>query len=72
MARLPKKSVYERIADTEQAIKTKEEELVNLKKILKDLYMERDSLEMQQLFERMREQNLTLEEAMSRLANNNN
>lgn len=72
MARPPKKSVYERITETEQAIKTKEEELVNLKKILKDLYMERDSLEMQQLFERMREQNLTLEEAMSRLANNNN
>lgn len=70
MARTPKKSVYERINETEQAIKTKEEELVNLKKILKELYAERDNLEMEQLFSRMKEQNLSFEEAMERLSNN--
>lgn len=70
MARTPKKSVYERINEAEQAIKTKEEELVNLKKTLKELYAERDNLEMEQLFNRMREQNLSFEEAMERLSNN--
>lgn len=64
MARLSKKSVYERIEDKKLSIKETEELLVQLNNELQELYTERDNLQMTQLFEAMKTKGLDIDEAL--------
>lgn len=57
------KTVYERIADTQNAIAVTEEKLTQLRKHLATLNTEKDDLEMHQLFEFIRSNGITLEQA---------
>lgn len=59
------KDVYERIKDMRNKIAATEEELVQLRSNLKTLEAERDSLEMHQLFNLIRNNGITFEEAKS-------
>ena len=63
MARTSKKSVYERIEEKLQTIKETEELLAQLNDELQELYTERDSLQMSQLFEAMKTKGLDIDEA---------
>ena len=67
MARISKKSVYERIENKKQTIKETEELLVQLNNELQELYTERDNLQMTQLFEAMKTKGLDIEEALKLL-----
>ena len=67
MARISKKSVYERIENKKQTIKETEELLAQLNNELQELYTERDNLQMAQLFEAMRSKGLDIEEALKLL-----
>lgn len=64
MARPSKKSVYERIEEKKLSIKETEELLVTLNNELQELYTERDSLQMNQLFEAMKTKGLDIDEAL--------
>lgn len=64
MARTSKKSVYERIEEKLQTIKETEELLAQLNDELQELYTERDSLQMSQLFEAMKTKGLDIDEAL--------
>lgn len=68
MARQSKKSVYERIEDKKLSIKETEELLVTLNNELQELYTERDSLQMNQLFEAMKTKGLDIDEALKILS----
>ena len=61
------KSVYERIEDKMEDIKSAEEVLKNLNDELQILLKEKDELEMRKLFEHMKANNLTLNKAMDLL-----
>lgn len=66
MARISKKSVYERIEDKKQTIKETEELLATLNEELQTLNLEKDDLEMRQLLEAMKSKGLTINEALSK------
>lgn len=59
------KSVYERIEDTKNKIATKEQEVCELKIQLKTLEEERENLEMHQLFELIKNNGISFEQAKS-------
>ena len=67
MARVSRKSVYERIEDKKLSIQETEELLVQLNNELQELYTERDNLQMTQLFEAMKTKGLDIEEALKLL-----
>ena len=69
MARPKTKTVYERIEEKLNVIKETEELLVKLNDELKDLYAEKDELEMRQLLEQMKENGLTIDKALQLLKN---
>ena len=66
MARVSKKSVYERIEDKLQNIKETEELLATQKEELQTLYLEKDDLEMRQLLEMMKSKGLTIDQALAK------
>lgn len=66
MARVNKKSVYERIEDKLQNIKETEELLATLNEELQTLYSEKDDLEMRQLLEMMKSKGLTIDQALAK------
>lgn len=66
------KSVYERIEDKKVQIKEQEERLKQLNVELKELFSEKDDLEMRQLFEYARSNNITLEQIKSHFKDINN
>ena len=70
MARPKTKTVYERIEEKLNVIKETEELLVKLNDELKDLYAEKDELEMRQLLEQMKENGLTIDKALQLLKTN--
>ena len=63
MARVSKKTVYERIEEKLQSIKEAEELLATLNEELQTLYLEKDDLEMRQLLEMMKSKGLTIDQA---------
>jgi biotin-(acetyl-CoA carboxylase) ligase len=70
MARPTKKTVYIRIEEKIEEIQKTEELLTTLNKELKELYAEKDNLEMHQLLSMMKENNLTIDKAMTLLQSN--
>ena len=66
MARVSKKSVYERIEDKLQDIKETEELLATQREELQTLYLEKDDLEMRQLLEMMKSKGLTIDQALAK------
>lgn len=68
MARVSRKSVYERIEDKLQNIKETEKLLAQLNNELQELYTERDNLQMNQLFEAMKIKGLDINEALKLLS----
>ena len=62
------KSVYERIAETEENIVRLEEELVAAKAHLAELDVEREELEMRQIWQTIKCKGLTAEEVQKLLA----
>lgn len=70
MARKPRTvSVYNRIEEKKLEINNAELVLAKLNKELQTLYDERDQIEMETLFKRMRENGLTLDKAIELLQN---
>lgn len=67
MARTPRKTVYERINEKQQKIKETEKLLLQLNVELKELYSEKDDLEMKTLLAAMKERNLDIEQAVKML-----
>ena len=59
------KTVYERIEDTKNKIAAKEQELSELRMQLKTLEEERENLEMHQLFELIKNNGISFEQAKS-------
>ena len=59
------KTVYERIEETKNKIAAKEVELQQLKNNLQDLELERDNLEMHQLFNLIKNKGISFEQAKS-------
>ena len=59
------KTVYERIEDTKNKIEAKEQELSELRMQLKTLDEERENLEMHQLFELIKNNGISFEQAKS-------
>lgn len=59
------KNVYERIEDTRSKIAAKEQELSELRMQLKTLEEERENLEMHQLFELIKNNGISFEQAKS-------
>ena len=68
MARISKKSVYERIEIMKNDIYNKEQELQNLNNELQELYKEKDQQEMELLLSKMKENGLDIESALSKLS----
>lgn len=62
-----KKTVYERIIETQSEINQLEENLKELKSKLVSLNKEKDDLEMRQIFAFIKEQNITYDQAMKLL-----
>lgn len=69
MARTSKKNVYERIEEQQNKILETEELLKTLNEELELLYKEKDDLEMRQLLQQMKDSNLDIETALNRLIN---
>ena len=67
MARTPKKSIYEQIEDIKLEIFETEQRLISLKNQKKELEKQKTEQEMKLLYDRMKEQNMTFEEALSAL-----
>lgn len=65
------KSVYERIEDKKIQINEQEERLKQLNAELKELFSEKDDLEMRQLFEYTRTNNITLDQIKSHFKDTN-
>lgn len=63
------KSVYERIEDTKNEIALTEEKLAGLKMHLTTLNAEKDDLEMHQLFDFIRVNGISLDQAKSLMGN---
>ena len=70
MARVSKKSVYERIEEKLQDIKATEELLATQKEELQTLYLEKDDLEMRLLLAKVKENGLDIETALIKLCEN--
>lgn len=66
------KSVYERIEDKKVQIKEEEKRLKQLNIELKELFSEKDDLEMRQLFEYAKTNNITLDQIKSHFTNIDN
>lgn len=66
------KSVYERIEDKKVQIKEEEKRLKQLNTELKELFSEKDDLEMRQLFEYAKTNNITLDQIKSHFTNIDN
>ena len=64
-----KKNVYERIEDTKCKIAETEETLAQLKMLLSTQTAERDDLEMHQLFDFIRKNNISLDQAKDMMTN---
>lgn len=69
MARPVKKDVYTRINEKQNEIKKAEETLTRLNDELQELYNERDNLEMHQLLEQIRSNNIDINQALELLTN---
>ena len=69
MARPSKKTVYERIEEQQNKIAETEKLLETLNEELQVLYAEKDDLEMRQLLQQMKENNLDIKTALEKLAN---
>lgn len=68
MARVKSKNVYERIEEKQDTIRETEETLKRLNEELQELFKERDNLEMRQLFEQMKANNLDINKAIDLLS----
>lgn len=64
-----RKNVYERIEDTKRKIAETEETLAQLKILLSNQMAERDDLEMHQLFDFIRKNNISLDQAKDMMSN---
>ena len=64
-----RKNVYERIGDTKRKIAETEETLAQLKMLLSTQMAERDDLEMHQLFDFIRKNNISLDQAKDMMTN---
>ena len=62
-----KKTIYEQIAEIDDQINATEQRLISLKNQKKELEAQKIQQEMKQLYDRIKEQNMTFEEAMSAL-----
>ena len=62
-----KKTIYEQIAEIDDQINATEQRLISLKTQKKELEAQKIQQEMKQLYDRIKEQNMTFEEAMSAL-----
>lgn len=62
------KSVYERISATQEKIASLEEELKLTKQKLESLNKEKDELEMRQMFEQAKVNNLSLDEVIKAMS----
>lgn len=62
-----KKTIYEQIAEIDDQINATEQRLISLKNQKKELEAQKIQQEMKQLYDRMKEQNMTFEEALSAL-----
>ena len=65
--RPPRKPINEQIANLEAEIVATQERLISLKNQKKELEAQKIQQEMQQLYDRMKEQGFTIEEAMNAL-----
>lgn len=63
-----RKNVYERIEDTRRKISETEESLAQLKVLLNNQMAERDDLEMHQLFDFIRKNNISLDQAKNMMS----
>ena len=63
-----RKSVYERIEDTKRKISETEEILAQLNVLLNNQMAERDDLEMHQLFDFIRKNNISLDQAKNMMS----
>ena len=63
-----RKSVYERIEDTKRKISETEETLTQLNVLLNNQMAERDDLEMHQLFDFIRKNNISLDQAKNMMS----
>lgn len=59
-----KKTIYEQIAEIDDQINATEQRLISLKNQKKELEAQKIQQEMKQLYDRIKEQNMTFEEAM--------
>lgn len=64
-----RKNIYERIEDTKRRIAETEETLAQLKMLLSNQMAERDDLEMHQLFDFIRKNNISLDQAKDMMTN---
>lgn len=63
-----RKNIYERIEDTKRKIAETEDALAKLKMLLNNQMAERDDLEMHQLFEFIRKNNISLDQAKNMMS----
>ena len=63
-----RKNVYERIEDTKSKISETEETLAQLNVLLNNQMAERDDLEMHQLFDFIRKNNISLDQAKNMMS----
>lgn len=63
-----RKNVYERIEDTKRKISETEETLAQLNVLLNNQIAERDDLEMHQLFDFIRKNNISLDQAKNMMS----
>lgn len=63
-----RKNVYERIEDTKRKISETEETLAQLNVLLNNQIAERDDLEMHQLFDFIRKNNISLDQAKNMIS----
>lgn len=61
------KTIYERIESKKEEIKLAQEKLEQLNVQLQNLIKERDNLEMKKLFETMKKNGISLEDALKKL-----
>lgn len=64
-----RKNIYERIEDTKRKISETEETLAQLKMLLSNQMADRDDLEMHQLFDFIRKNNISLDQAKDMITN---
>lgn len=67
MARTPRKPISEQLADIEAEIAQTQERLISLKNQKKELEIKKMNQDMQELYNRMQDQGMTLDEAIAAL-----